>query len=82
MRTVSIERESIAERLREVLSRLAAMEKNSDWQLSEWASLFQEKLELERKLNLAIEEGRSKAAKRLDHLHPGPRSMKKPPTGN
>lgn len=49
-------RESITEQLRAVLSRLAAMEKTFDWPIREWASVYQEKLELERKLISAGDE--------------------------
>jgi hypothetical protein len=44
-------RESIAEKLRAVLAKLAEMETTYGWPISEWADLYREKLALERQLN-------------------------------
>ena len=54
--------ESITEQLRKVLTRLAAMEKTCDWPISEWASVYQEKLDLERKLISAGDQSRQERA--------------------
>jgi hypothetical protein len=43
--------EPTAEKLRELLTKLAGMEKTRDWPLSAWAAIYQEKLALERQLN-------------------------------
>lgn len=43
--------EPTAEKLRELLNKLADMERTSEWPLSAWAVIYQEKLALESQIN-------------------------------